>query len=489
LAALAAPGWGEARGDHATAKGKVVKTLDANAWTIHTSNCGPFAFPQNSAPGGYWGGPGYGYIYGAGLWVGALAGADTQVAVGYNPNNGGSEFGPANPYTWDYASWATDSLSRVYLSTDPADLAAWPLRDAGNNPVVRSLQDGYATYSDQNPAFTFTGETPVGVRVRQSSFAWNDDSGNDAVVFKFTLINPNPGALSGVYAGACFDADIGDESGANANDRTDFDYTRNLAIQFQNEPEPGWPSTGYFGCRFLASALNNTGGTVNVVDNQFPHSIAPGEPLGMTAMKVFSISLDPVTSPNQYLVMQGYDYNTMVMDAYDETGSLVPGDKRFLMCSGPFDLAPGDSVIISLAVMAAPDRASLLALCDSTQVLYNSHLGVTSGKPVADKPPARSLSLTSSPNPFTAMTEIGYQVTVAGPVKLAVYNTLGQRVRILVDRSLPAGSHAARWDGRNDSGQRLPAGVYFYHLSAKDGSAAGGQAGDETLTKKAVMVR
>ncbi|MCU0989303.1 MAG: hypothetical protein MUE63_06910, partial [Xanthomonadales bacterium] len=140
------------------AKGKNLKALDANAWLIKTTNYGPFVFPEGSNSGGFWGGPGYNYIYGAGMWVGALDTLGTaHVSLGYYPNNGGSEFGPVNPYTGEWVNQATDPLARVYLSNNPTDLAEWPLRDSLGQPIVVSVQDGYAAYSDVNPAFTFTG--------------------------------------------------------------------------------------------------------------------------------------------------------------------------------------------------------------------------------------------------------------------------------------------------------------------------------------------
>ncbi|HTY08828.1 MAG TPA: T9SS type A sorting domain-containing protein [Candidatus Edwardsbacteria bacterium] len=355
------------------AKNKSLVQLNANNWAIYTTNYGPCVYPRNNQPGGTWGGASYNYIYGGGLWVGALDTSSTpHVAVGYNPNTGASEFGPISPVTGDTAGWATDPKMRVYLSTNPADLTEWPLRDSLGDPVVKSTQDGYAAYSDENPAFTFTGETPVGVRVDQFSYSWNFAQLSDIVFFRYTIKNLTDKTLNNVYLGPCFDADIGDESGTSANDRTDFDYTRNLAIQYQTDPEPGWPRVGYFGCRFFESPRNNTGDTVHVIDNQFPHDILPDSMLGMTAFKIFTIDIDPATDPDRYHVMQGYNYKTMVMDAYDELGSATPGDKRFVMASGPFNLAPGDSVATCVSVLAAYTRDSLLALSDYSQLVYNN---------------------------------------------------------------------------------------------------------------------
>lgn len=70
------------------------------------------------------------------------------------------------------------------------------------------------------------------------------------------------------------------------------------------------------------------------------------------------------------------------------------------------------------------------------------------------------------PNPFNPTTSIQYSLPVTGWVKLAIYNILGNQVRILVDETKPAGSHTVNWDGRSNSNDVLPSGVYFYRLTA-----------------------
>jgi hypothetical protein len=138
------------------------RVLDINAWKIYTTNYGPFVCPQ-SGSGGYWNGP-YNYIYGAGLWVGALDLFDSmRVSVGYNSLNGTSEFGPINPFTGLIPPWE-DPLARTYLSTDINDLRDWPVRDHQGILIIKSQQDGYSAYNDLNPQFTFEGERPVGGR-------------------------------------------------------------------------------------------------------------------------------------------------------------------------------------------------------------------------------------------------------------------------------------------------------------------------------------
>ena len=72
------------------------------------------------------------------------------------------------------------------------------------------------------------------------------------------------------------------------------------------------------------------------------------------------------------------------------------------------------------------------------------------------------------PNPFNPGTVVSYQLARDAPVRLDIYNSVGQRVRTLVDAWKTAGSHATVWDGRDDSGASLASGVYIYRLEAGD---------------------
>ncbi len=70
------------------------------------------------------------------------------------------------------------------------------------------------------------------------------------------------------------------------------------------------------------------------------------------------------------------------------------------------------------------------------------------------------------PNPFNPETEISFSLSEAAYVSLVVYNIFGQKVRGLVNVSLPAGSYAVTWDGTDNEGDALASGVYFCRLCA-----------------------
>lgn len=349
------------------------KILNANAWTIYTTNYGPFVNPQ-TASGGFWKNPAHGYIYGAGIWVGAIdENGNRVVAAGYNPNNGASELSPADlsdDFNWE--NYLSDAAARVYLSSEPADYAAWPVIEDGKK-VIRSRQDSYARYCDKNPQFTTSGDKQLGIGIEQFSYAWNYADNNDIVFFYFKVYNISGKTLNQVYIGPANDCDIGNEAAPGANDRTAFDYNRNLAMQFQNEPEAGWDKVGVVGFRYFESPINNTPDTIRIIDNQFGHYIYPGQPLGMTAFKIFTLDLDPKTDEERYLELMGINYWDLIPDAYDEWGADVPDDKRFLMSSGPFTMGPDSVVSTCIGVIGADDTTKLKAASDIAQTIYDNN--------------------------------------------------------------------------------------------------------------------
>ena len=73
----------------------------------------------------------------------------------------------------------------------------------------------------------------------------------------------------------------------------------------------------------------------------------------------------------------------------------------------------------------------------------------------------------NAPNPFNPTTVIRYDVPAGGAVvELAIHDVTGRRIRTLVSRYEAAGSRAVTWDARNDRGDLVATGVYFYRLKA-----------------------
>ena len=86
----------------------------------------------------------------------------------------------------------------------------------------------------------------------------------------------------------------------------------------------------------------------------------------------------------------------------------------------------------------------------------------------------------NKPNPFSIRTSIAYAIPHGPvPVFIGIFNLQGGLVRTLVRESQPPGTYAVSWDGRDDNGRYLAAGVYFTRF----------RAGTYQQTAKTVMLK
>jgi hypothetical protein len=84
--------------------------------------------------------------------------------------------------------------------------------------------------------------------------------------------------------------------------------------------------------------------------------------------------------------------------------------------------------------------------------------GGTIGAPLSFAPPR--------PNPLRGGgTEFQFGLPKSARVSLAVYDATGRRVARLIDGERPAGRETIRWNGRDDAGATVPAGLYFVRFA------------------------
>jgi subtilisin family serine protease len=104
-------------------------------------------------------------------------------------------------------------------------------------------------------------------------------------------------------------------------------------------------------------------------------------------------------------------------------------------------------------------------------------------EPATGTPPDNGVRVFSmsqnAPNPFGRSTGITYALPRDSYVLLRVYNVAGRLVRTLVDGEQPAGTWSVAWDGADDEGHGVSAGVYFYRF----------EAGGKTIAKRMVLIQ
>lgn len=120
-----------------------------------------------------------------------------------------------------------------------------------------------------------------------------------------------------------------------------------------------------------------------------------------------------------------------------------------------------DNKIFVIAGVAKYDNAYQYFMCSQSIDLDQ----VSSSKKIkSDSEFNRSGLNQNYPNPFNPETTIRYTVYERGKVQILIYNTNGQLVRKLVNGYKSKGEYDVSWNGKNEKGNQLASGNYFYQL-------------------------
>ncbi|GEM_PF-5825696 len=140
------------------------------------------------------------------------------------------------------------------------------------------------------------------------------------------------------------------------------------------------------------------------------------------------------------------------------------------------DLTAAKNVLAQLQTMAQNgDAAAAEHVNQFGRILedYQHHqkpddIGLAKSLPALQVPASPELlaSAQNYPNPFNPTTMIRFHLRESGKVRLKIFDLTGKLVRTLLDGELQAGEQKILWDGRDQQGQTIASGVYFYELVA-----------------------
>ncbi|MEZ4702619.1 MAG: S8 family serine peptidase [Rhodothermales bacterium] len=306
-----------------------------------------------------------------------------------------------------------------------------------------AAEQGYLRLMDANAG------NPLNVRIYQTSYADTTDATNDFVILRYTVENTTTEPISNYYLGLFFDWDSIEDPSA---DYVRFDAARRLGIW---QTVPSGDGT-YIGTKALNTQSGFSFRAVNNPDELY----------------------DDFTDQEKWNFISG-GVQTTTLDATDVST---------LMSAGPFNLQPGVLSDFAFALVVGSTDAEVRANADAAQAFWQNKVKVLDANPVAIEEPAAGPSYVFAldaafPNPTASETTISYQLPAPGSAALRVYDVLGREVRTLVDASQSAGIHGITWDGTDESGRRLPSGLYLYTLEAQTPQ------GLRTATRKMVLVR
>ena len=83
------------------------------------------------------------------------------------------------------------------------------------------------------------------------------------------------------------------------------------------------------------------------------------------------------------------------------------------------------------------------------------------------------ISAYTCPNPFNDFVKIGYELLYPAHTSVSVYTIYGSEVKNLAYQYNSAGAYTINWDGRNENGIKVPAGIYFYTIRAGKSQTSG----------------
>ena len=241
--------------------------------------------------------------------------------------------------------------------------------------------------------------------------------------------------------------------------------------------EPGW-RLGYEPNLFdPPDDMDADGDGINdlalfVMDAGVPRAIAVYPILSIDA--IWDVDIPDEHLPQVLKVIHGF----ADVDG-DGSKELFAGDALAISQDGTVEVIDDAFVMLDVNDIDGDGLPDLIGLSmpDSIVVVYGAATETSTDLP--DPLAGTSTLLPNYPNPFGSETTIPYFVAQANHVSLEVFDLLGRRVRVLVDGLQERGSHEVRWDGTDDSRQRLATGAYFYRL----------RVGDAVSTRQAVHVR
>ena len=447
-------------------------------------------------------GSGIDFLWGAGLWVGALVDGVPHVSTGQyaiefmsNPDDPldtmyRSQEGA--PGSFRYPSPFADDDGDGLEDEDPLDGIDNDLDGlidedyaAISNQYFRTVMRDFGTYVEQN-AFD---HTPLGLEITQESFQWAASDLDEFVGIRYVIRNAGSSMLEDVFVGMFADFDLGspedDLPGFFQGERVAFDgSTVPITLAYTYD----MTTPGLAGVMVVNHTTDASGITA-------PSEVETRSFQSISGNLTFAQGGDPNNDAERYDLLSRDEHDAV--PPFGNPGSAA--DYRTLLGTGPFaTLAPGESISFDVAFVVGADLASLIQNAANAQRLALGQRYDRDGDPstgpggleyvvpwsgafvTTDAPASRDdVALHLVPNPFNPRVAIEYLLPTRGRVTLDVFDVRGRHVVRVFEGEADAGHGSQVWTGLDGNGHESPSGVYFVRLRQDD----------LMLTQRGVLVR
>ncbi|MEQ1832052.1 MAG: Ig-like domain repeat protein [Candidatus Eisenbacteria bacterium] len=102
---------------------------------------------------------------------------------------------------------------------------------------------------------------------------------------------------------------------------------------------------------------------------------------------------------------------------------------------------------------------------------HNQPIALANANGGSSGPALKTALAAPRPTPSSSQTEVAFTLGARTHVRLALHGVDGRRIRTLLDEAREAGEHRLEWDGRDDAGRAVPAGVYYLRFTSEQGSS------------------
>ncbi len=183
------------------------------------------------------------------------------------------------------------------------------------------------------------------------------------------------------------------------------------------------------------------------------------------SLKIFNIANLLTPTLVSKIRTGGYGYMAAVAGNYCYVASEATGVRAINISNPLVPVEDGyyDGVPQSRGIAANGSSVYVTEKVDGLSVYRNDLLTLVAGEETV---PVRFDLLQNYPNPFNPVTNIAIELSERALVTLEVYNLLGERVSILVNKQMPAGSFNVQFNGT-----ALPSGMYLYRMHANNFSS------------------
>jgi glycosidase len=224
-------------------------------------------------------------------------------------------------------------------------------------------------------------------------------------------------------------------------------YNRNVYVNAYSLPKGSVPAGRYVGATSMSSGNGDLSGGTNA--NGMQVAFDDSNTVGITAASV----------ANAGTATRGLE----AYIPYVDLGLGGPGTSIKLMAV----IVYTDGFLTNQFLPGLPTGTTSVGYAPVSLRNFAGNQYVTLPATLSAAPPtSAALRLASAPNPFRDTTMLRFTLPTAGSVRLDLLDASGRRVRVLGPAQLGAGTQSVTWDGRDESGRRVPPGIYLVRLTA-----------------------